>query len=300
MSDKPLEAAWLVGESDFLHLKENDAGFSYEVFNASQPRKITGGQITVEQVSQSEIRGSSAAARALAIEEAGLNGGRVARVSVNMLERFVDSDVRRRRIWEPETLPEHDIRFITSDYRGLFRIPDGGTILVDYPDRHFAARCEHLDEYHTRINGEVFHICQFAELLERNGGSCRPEPELLRDEAAWRLGSRNYLAVQADVDGWQYTLYDAGFHMEATGRMDCPDLSMLEARDTILLDNGMQNRSRTQVGYEFVAEKAETVAEREDAARIARKKSVLGHLSDWRDNAPESKPDSKRSQEVSL
>ncbi|MCD8340670.1 MAG: hypothetical protein LUC87_00760 [Clostridiales bacterium] len=297
MSDKPLETAWLVGDSNFLHLKESTDGFSYEVFHTGQPRKVAAGQISVQQVEKSPIRSPLAAARTLAIAEARLNGGRVARVSVNMLERFVDSDVRRRRIWEPETLPDNDIRFITSDYRELFRIPNGGTILVDYPDRHFAARCEHLDDYHTRINGEVFHICQFAELLERNGGTCRPEPELLRDEAAWRLGSKNYLTVQACESGWDYSIYDQSFHTVDGGQLDRPELSILEARDAILLDNGMQNRSRTQVGYEFVTEKAEAVEEREGAAK---RESVLGQLSTLKEIAPEPKTGSKRSQEASL
>ena len=68
----------------------------------------------------------------------------------------------------------HSIRFITSSYDELFRIPDGGIIDVRCPDRHFTAKCEHLDDYHTRINGRGFHICEFAELIERLGGTMRP------------------------------------------------------------------------------------------------------------------------------
>ena len=69
---------------------------------------------------------------------------------------------------------EHSIRFITSSYDELFRIPDGGMIDVRCPDRHFTAKCEYLDDYHTRINGRVFHVCEFAELIERLGGTIRP------------------------------------------------------------------------------------------------------------------------------
>lgn len=36
-------------------------------------------------------------------------------------------------IQKVESLP-HDIRFIDSHYKELFRIPDGGTILVEYPN----------------------------------------------------------------------------------------------------------------------------------------------------------------------
>ena len=66
------------------------------------------------------------------------------------------------------------IRFIDSQYHDLFRIPDGGMIQVTYPDRSFAARCEYVDDYHLKVANELFHICQFAEILERGGGSCQP------------------------------------------------------------------------------------------------------------------------------
>ena len=70
------------------------------------------------------------------------------------------------------------IRFIDSQYHDLFRIPDGSMIQVTYPDRSFAAKCEFVDDYHLKVANELFHICQFAEILERGGGSCQPEPIL--------------------------------------------------------------------------------------------------------------------------
>ena len=61
---------------------------------------------------------------------------------------------------------EHSIRFINSSYDTLFRIPDGGTVEVQFPDRKFTARCKYLDDYHTVVGNSVFHICEFAEHLE--------------------------------------------------------------------------------------------------------------------------------------
>ena len=73
-----------------------------------------------------------------------------------------------------------DIRFIDSHYRDLFRIPDGGTIQVHYSDDSVVIKpCKFIDEYHTQIGNNVFHICQFAELLERNGSYCQAEPEIM-------------------------------------------------------------------------------------------------------------------------
>ena len=47
----------------------------------------------------------------------------------------------------------------TNILRQRFRLPDG---------RSFTARVEHLDDYHFDMGGlgNVFHICQFAEVME--------------------------------------------------------------------------------------------------------------------------------------
>lgn len=98
-----------------------------------------------------------------------------------------------------------DIRFIDSHYRDLFRIPDGGTIQVHYSDDSVVIKpCKFIDEYHTQIGNNVFHICQFAELLERNGSYCQAEPEIMGDEAAWQVGRDQYLAIQTCEDGYDY------------------------------------------------------------------------------------------------
>lgn len=77
------------------------------------------------------------------------------------------------------------IRFIDSDYRELFRIPDGGSIKITFPPddvRGFAVReCKYLDEYHfeARANGAtVWHICQFAEFMEQQGAKYEPAFQL--------------------------------------------------------------------------------------------------------------------------
>lgn len=149
-----------------------------------------------------------------------------------------------------------DIRFIDSHYRDLFRIPDGGTIQVHYSDDSVVIKpCKFIDEYHTQIGNNVFHICQFAELLERNGSYCQAEPEIMGDEAAWQVGRDQYLAIQTCEDGYDYTLFDKEFHEIDGGQLDNPELSMLEARAEILAGFGLQMRElRVQV-YEEVMEK---------------------------------------------
>jgi len=71
---------------------------------------------------------------------------------------------------------EKMIRFIDSSYQTLFYVPDGGNVVLTYSDGEKVTRpCKFLDEYHTQIGHNVYHICQFAELMERNGTSYVPE-----------------------------------------------------------------------------------------------------------------------------
>ena len=70
------------------------------------------------------------------------------------------------------------------DYKDLFHIPDGSCVQIHYPDETVVKPCTFIDEYHTQIGYNVFHICQFAEIMERNGASYMPEPEIMGDEAA--------------------------------------------------------------------------------------------------------------------
>ena len=75
---------------------------------------------------------------------------------------------------------EQGIRFIDPQYKELFRIPDGGKVIVttswgekrEYP-------CRFIDEYHTEVGSNLYHICEFAERMEQGGCTYAPmEPPL--------------------------------------------------------------------------------------------------------------------------
>lgn len=69
-----------------------------------------------------------------------------------------------------------EIRFIDSSYNELFRIKDGESITVKFPDgTSLDRKCKYIDDYHTEIGSNVFHICEFAEIMERNGSTYRPK-----------------------------------------------------------------------------------------------------------------------------
>ena len=119
-----------------------------------------------------------------------------------------------------------EIRFIDSHYKDLFHIPDGSCVQIHYPDEMVVKPCTFIDEYHTQIGYNVFHICQFAEIMERNGASYMPEPEIMGDEAAWKVGKDRILAVQTCEDGYDYTLLDENYNEIDGGQVDNPELSI--------------------------------------------------------------------------
>lgn len=70
---------------------------------------------------------------------------------------------------------EKGIRFIDSRYNELFRIADGEKIVItDLSGRKEERICRYIDEYHTEIGNHLYHICQFAEIMERNGAVYEP------------------------------------------------------------------------------------------------------------------------------
>ena len=156
---------------------------------------------------------------------------------------------------------EHSIRFINSSYDTLFRIPDGGTVEVQFPDRKFTARCKYLDDYHTVVGNSVFHICEFAELIEGQNGTVRPEPEIMADQAAWQLSHRDYLAVEKEAWGFRYELFTPQFQSTVQGQIDDSSLTMNQAREQILDSLNMSHRNRRAIPFQEVMDNARSVSQ---------------------------------------
>lgn len=70
---------------------------------------------------------------------------------------------------------ERGIRFIDPNYNELFRIPDGGKIIITTPSGEKSERyCRYIDDYHTEIDSNLYHICEFAERMERSNNTVVP------------------------------------------------------------------------------------------------------------------------------
>ena len=71
-----------------------------------------------------------------------------------------------------------DIRFINSDYKELFKIPDGGYITITLDNgEQLIRKCKYHGECHVDVGNSVYHICEFAERMEKNGNKYEPCPE---------------------------------------------------------------------------------------------------------------------------
>lgn len=89
------------------------------------------------------------------------------------------------------------IRFITRNYKEKFRIEDGDIIrMTTQDDKRVDMVYHYLDDYHFEdyADGrrETYHICQFAELLEKNG--CK---ELIPMRSS--LPARCYILLEDEV-----------------------------------------------------------------------------------------------------
>jgi len=71
---------------------------------------------------------------------------------------------------------ERGIRFIDPNYNEKFRIQDGGKIIITsaWGERN-ERTCRYIDEAHTEVGDYLYHICEFAERMEKNGASYEPK-----------------------------------------------------------------------------------------------------------------------------
>ena len=74
---------------------------------------------------------------------------------------------------------ESGIRFIDPHYNNLFVIPDGGKVKIMFDNgKSVVYECRYIDQYHVEIGGSrIYHICEFAEIMQKYGGTVNPVAE---------------------------------------------------------------------------------------------------------------------------
>ena len=78
---------------------------------------------------------------------------------------------------------ERMIRFIDSEYHTLFTIKDGESIVITrFDGEKMVLPCKYIDDCHVCVGNSAYHICEFAEMQERNGNTYVPSVPKISDE----------------------------------------------------------------------------------------------------------------------
>ena len=81
------------------------------------------------------------------------------------------------------------------------------------------------------------------------------EPELNQEELAYRIGDQ-YFAIQVATEGYDYSFYDTEYKLMDGGLLDNPDISMREAVQDILEDEGLVQLERIPIDSLYFSESA--------------------------------------------
>lgn len=165
MSSERLEEVTLINDSSYLHLKENDTGFQYALFNKESKTKVCDGQIDWSELEDSPIGNPLAAARHYAFTDIGIEAEKVSRVSVDILESFMDEQMA----WKVGK--DHYLILQTCDdgwdytlYDKNFKEIDGGQL--DMPELSMQeARSEILNDFDLGKKDLV--VADYDEVVER-------------------------------------------------------------------------------------------------------------------------------------
>lgn len=108
------------------------------------------------------------------------------------------------------------IRFITPNYKELFRIPDGDKIRIITGGGGIRERiCRFIDETHFETSGSypsaLYHICEFAERLENSHGKVIPLRSSLPEQCYSVLPNTGELIIiKKGESGYYRTDIDMG------------------------------------------------------------------------------------------
>ncbi len=82
-----------------------------------------------------------------------------------------------RRDWLDQHMKqaERGIRFIAPDYTEKFRLQDGDTVRITTgAGKSSDHTVRYIDDCHVEIGQDLYHICEFAERMERSGNTVIP------------------------------------------------------------------------------------------------------------------------------
>lgn len=82
-------------------------------------------------------------------------------------------------------------------------IPDGGKIvIINSSEDKLECTCRFIQEYHTEIGDYLYHICQFAEIMECNGNGSTYAP-VQAEEMEKEQAETDLQVTDSFRDTWQ-------------------------------------------------------------------------------------------------
>ena len=178
----------------------NRCGVGFATYNCANGAPLESGQISKQNLPPDGRNAIPAARNWYLFELSSDDRKAIQEVSLQHLDTIPQSGVRRRRIWDDPTIPRDDVRLINSHYDDLYRVPNHSVIQIDRSDgSSYTARVEHLDDYHFDLGeyGNVYHICQFGEIMERNGSTATRKSRRRTSKAHGSLAVRAILPSRA-------------------------------------------------------------------------------------------------------
>ena len=89
---------------------------------------------------------------------------------------------------------EKGIRFITPDYKDIFRLKDGDRIRIIRKDGDtMNRRCRYIDDFHVEVGDYCFHICEFAEKMQGINAKVIPLRSSLPEQCYVYVKSENVI-----------------------------------------------------------------------------------------------------------
>lgn len=90
--------------------------------------------------------------------------------------------------------------------------------------------------FNENVKAYFVDSIRFRELPD----SLQLEPEMNQEEVAYRIGDQ-YFAIQVATEGYDYSFYDKEYKLMDGRILDDPDISMRQAIQNILEDEGLQH-----------------------------------------------------------
>lgn len=102
---------------------------------------------------------------------------------------------------------ESGIRFIDSHYRDLFRLDDGESVRLKFPNGTSDVRaCRYIDPTHVQVGSELFHICEFAERMESSKIKAEPANPRLPEQCLTLMpSSGEVISIHRGESGYHKT-----------------------------------------------------------------------------------------------